>query len=298
MSKLVTVFTPTYNRAYTLPKLYESLCRQTSRDFLWCIVDDGSTDGTGELVGGWIEEQRIPIVYHLQPSGGKMRAHNLGVRECTTPLFVCVDSDDFVPDYLIYSIQQNWPGIQGKDGIAGMVAYKSIKNDNGVFSVKCSFPDVECSSLQGLYDSGFYGDTTLVFKTDVIKRFPFLEVDGERFSTEAYAYDRIDREYTYLLVKEIWTFCKYMPDGYTRQEKALYSENPKGWALYYNQKALFTKGCLSKDKLGYGILYMIFARRAGMKDIYKQSALKTPFYPVFWLLSYYYEWRWKEKYPK
>ena len=50
---LFTVYTPTYNRAHTLHRCYESLKVQTFRDFEWLIVDDGSTDGTAELVAGW-----------------------------------------------------------------------------------------------------------------------------------------------------------------------------------------------------------------------------------------------------
>lgn len=299
MTPLLTVFTPTYNRAYTLPQLYESLCRQTGKDFVWSIVDDGSTDGTEEMVSRWIGEQRIPILYRWQPNGGKMRAHNRGVRECTTPLFMCVDSDDFVPDDLVDSIREKWPLISGKGSVAGFVAYKSIKGEDGDVGVKCPFPGGDCVSLERLYDSGFFGDTTLVFKTELIRRFPFLEVEGETFSTEAYAYDQIDRaEYVYQPVEEVWTICTYLPDGYTLTEKKLYAKNPKGWALYYNQKALFTGRRLSQEKVEYGILYMIFARRSGMKHIYRQSALKTPFYPVFWLMSYYYEWKWRKKYPK
>ncbi|MBO4264023.1 MAG: glycosyltransferase family 2 protein [Bacteroidales bacterium] len=295
----LTVFTPTYNRAYTLPALYESLCRQTCGDFVWSIVDDGSTDGTPELVRGWAEEQKLDIRYHRQENGGKMRAHNAGVRHCTTPLFVCVDSDDFVPDNFVDRVAAYRSQIETDNHLAGMVAYKSCReHPDGEFRVRCRFPFSGTSPLGRLYKSGFSGDTTLVFKTDVLRRFPFLEIVGEKFSTEAYAYDQIDQEYAYLLVDEAWTLCTYLPDGYTHRENALWAQNPKGVALYYNQRAEFTRAWLNKDKIAYGILYMIYARRAGFPHIWRQSALKTPFYPAFWLLSYYYEWKWKERFPR
>lgn len=298
MTPFLTVFTPSYNRAYILPQLYESLCRQSCKDFVWSIVDDGSTDDTEALVRAWEEEKRIAVRYHKQPNGGKMRAHNAGVRQCDTPLFVCVDSDDFVPDDFVASVASRWPEIQAEEKLAGCIAYRAFRDDNGEFRPKSTFPPKRTSSLGGLYAQGFAGDTTLVFKTAVLKHYPFLEVEGEKFSSEAYAYDQIDQEYRYLLVGEAWILCAYLPDGYTRDEDALYARNPKGCAIYYNQKARFTHSWLSKEKLGYGISYMIYARRAGMKGIWRQSALKTPFYPLFWLLSYYYEWKWKEKYPR
>jgi len=296
--ELTTIFTPTYNRANLLPKLYDSLCRQSDKDFVWLIVDDGSSDNTEDLIGCWIKEAKIRIEYNKQPNGGKMRAHNHGVRLCTTSLFVCVDSDDYVTNTFIEEIKEYWPQIQYDNSMAGLIAYKSIKGEDGVYRVRCTFPFLGKSTQSSLYQSGFYGDLTIVFKTDVIKRFPFLEVDGEKFSTEDYAYDQIDQEYQYVLVDEAWTLCEYMPDGYSQAEKTLYAKNPKGWAIFFNQKAKYTHTCLSKKKMGYGILYMIFARRAGFKNIYKYSELKTPLYPLFWLLSYYYEWKWKEKYPK
>ena len=91
--KRLTIFTPTYNRAYILPKLYDSLCEQTCQDFDWLIVDDGSTDHTKELVGDWIKEKKISIRYVCQENGGKMRAYNKAVSLTETELFVCIDSD-------------------------------------------------------------------------------------------------------------------------------------------------------------------------------------------------------------
>jgi glycosyltransferase involved in cell wall biosynthesis len=298
MMALITVFTPTYNRAYTLPQLYQSLCRQTCKDFVWSIVDDGSSDNTEDVVHQWTDEGRIEICYTKQTNGGKMRAHNHGVRLCSTPLFVCVDSDDFVTDTFVEEIKSYWPQIQSDKKLAGIIAYKSIKNEQGEYRVTCTFPCQGRSSLGDLYNSGFYGDTTLVFKTAVIKQHPFLEVEGEKFSKECYAYDQIDQVYQYLLVEKAWTLCTYMPDGYTQVERNLFKNNPHGMALVYNQKAKFTPGYINKKKLGFAVLYMIFARRAGIKNIYQQSELKTPLYPLFYLLSYYYEWKWKEKYPK
>ena len=97
-SARITVYTPTYNRAYRLPDLYESLLRQTDRRFEWLIVDDGSTDDTKELVATWIQEQKIPIRYFFQENKGKQEACNWAHSLLETELHTCVDSDDYLCD--------------------------------------------------------------------------------------------------------------------------------------------------------------------------------------------------------
>ena len=96
--KTLTVFTPTYNRAYLLPKLYRSLCDQTNKDFIWLIIDDGSIDNTEEIISQWIFEDKIDIKYHYKDNGGMHTGHNLAYKVIETELNVCIDSDDFMPD--------------------------------------------------------------------------------------------------------------------------------------------------------------------------------------------------------
>lgn len=227
-----------------------------------------------------------------------MRAHNYAARICTTPLFVCIDSDDYVSDSFVESVQTQYPQIKDNSNLAGFIAYRAIRQKDGTFRVICHFPYFGTTAMNDLYKKGFHGDTTIVFKSDILWKYPFLEVEGERFSSEDYAYCQIDQEYKYLLVDEAWTMCTYMPDGYSYDENALWARNPKGCALYYNLKVKFTDGCLNKEKIGHAIKYMIYARRAGMKEIWRHSELKTPFYPIIWFLSYYYERKWKQKFPK
>lgn len=292
--KTLTIFTPTYNRDYALPKLYESLTKQTSNDFEWLIVDDGSTDNTAELVEGWKRENKIPILFYKQQNGGKMRAHNKGVERCRTELFVCIDSDDCIVATGVEKIVRCWMNVKNKSSISGIIAYKAIKNKYGEYTVKKRFASMDNSTLGKLYETGFVGDTTLVFASNVIRCFPFPEVEGEKFITEAYSYDQIDQEYMYVLLDSVITLCEYLPDGYTQNEKVLFKKYPKGWALFFNQRAKFTYKYISKKKIIYGMYYMIFARKAKKKNIYKESELKTPLYPFVWLLSYLYEKRFFE----
>src|SRR5271168_5258315 len=98
---LITVFTATYNRAHTINRVYDSLRLQTLRDFEWLVVDDGSMDGTVELVAGWTRLADFSIRYLRQDHAGKHFAHNRMLKEARGRFMVVLDSDDaFVPDAL------------------------------------------------------------------------------------------------------------------------------------------------------------------------------------------------------
>lgn len=282
----ITIFTPTYNRAYSLPRLYESLCRQTSKDFIWSIVDDGSSDNTKELVEKWQAINAISIIYTAQINGGKMRAHNKGAALCDTELFLCVDSDDFLVDNAVELVLQTWQTHPKDSFVCGIVAYKTILNGEKC-TIPARFPTLQMSSLSDLYAKGFHGDTTLIFKSDVIKKYPFAEIDGEKFVTEAYAYEQIDQRYKYVLLDEALTICEYQEDGYTHNILKLHYKNPKGMALYYNQHSVLTvKGKI--DSLRAVVYYIIYSRIAGNKHVYKNSNKKGLFYLVAWILSFHY----------
>lgn len=120
MPVTLTIFTPAYNRVHLLPRLYESLYRQSSRDFCWLIIDDGSRDNTRKLVQGWIAEQRLPIRYEYKPNGGMHTAHNLAYRLIDTELNTCINSDDYMPDEAVEKILHFWRE-KGSDDVSGIV---------------------------------------------------------------------------------------------------------------------------------------------------------------------------------
>lgn len=231
---MLTIFTPTYNRSYILPQAYDALCRQTNKDFIWLIVDDGSTDETQQLVQRWIQEARISIRYFFQSNGGKMRAHNKGVQLCNTELFVCVDSDDYLVDDAVESILELWNSIDMKEELAGIVAYKGKDSYHTMFGE--SFPCSGHSTIQGLYHKGFFGETTSIYRTDILLQYPFPAFEGEKFIPEAVAFDRIDQQYPLYVFPKVLTICEYRDDGLTRAVDRLRESNPKGWLLYYQQR--------------------------------------------------------------
>ena len=132
---LITVFTPAYNRGYIIGKLYESLRRQSFRDFEWLVVDDGSTDDTGTLLAGFIAENKIPIRYFRQENGGKHRAINRGVREARGELFFIVDSDDHLADDALERVAFHYGNVRNDAnfaGVSGVCAAESGEKENFV----------------------------------------------------------------------------------------------------------------------------------------------------------------------
>ena len=255
----LTIFTPTYNRAHLLGRLYESLLKQHSEDFVWLVVDDGSTDNTHDLIQSWQQEGRIPIEYLWQENGGKMRAHNRGVAVCQTPLFFCVDSDDILADGAVDDILKHSPRIWADEHLAGLMGRKWLMNR---FPFSSRLTKITASSSKELYAHGFQGETALVFKTDVIKHFPFPEFEDEKYVSLSFAYDEIDRQYKYLLVDNTWMLCEYQPDGYSLNRVKLKQENPKGWTAYYLRKLQWDEGSLM-DKWKYTGHYLCFSAMAG-----------------------------------
>lgn len=261
--KLLTIFTPTYNRAYILPELYHSLCKEPSDSFIWLIVDDGSTDNTQELVENWQRENLIEIFYFKQENGGKMRAHNKGVELCTTPLFFCIDSDDQIATGAVEKILETYQTLRDDEFLGGIAAKKLIINK----LASKDLPDKKRSTLHNIYASGFKGDTSLVFKTDVLREFPFPEIEGEKFVTEGYVYDQIDQKYELLILNEFLMRCEYQEDGYTFNAGSLYLKYPKGWALYFSQYYKFyAKSMRDRIKyMGYYVSMCLIAQKPFVK---------------------------------
>lgn len=117
----ITVFTPTYNRAKTLSRVYESLLNQTNKDFVWLIIDDGSTDNTKELVAKWIEENKLSIEYHYKENGGKHTAMKMAYELTQTKYLLAIDSDDELTADAVNVFLNEWKEIE-KDGFESQFA--------------------------------------------------------------------------------------------------------------------------------------------------------------------------------
>lgn len=257
-----TVFTPTYNRAGTLPDVYESLKRQIYRDFEWLIVDDGSTDGTGELVQKWQREAAFPIRYFWQKNGGKHRARMRGVAEARGEFFFTWDSDDVCVPEALERMKSQWDSIpdDGKCLFAGVTGLCS-REDGTV--VGAPFPqDVLDSDMFEIRERyGVTGEKCGFQRTDVMREFPFPEFEGERFITEAVVWHRIARKYKTRFFNEILRIYEYKPDGLTAAGVRHIVESPQGKVLYFNEY-MDMPACLSQ-KVKAGVNYVRCSLHAG-----------------------------------
>ncbi|MEW4264787.1 glycosyltransferase family A protein [Priestia megaterium] len=230
MVPTLTVFTPTYNRAYTLHLCYESLIRQTCRDFVWLIIDDGSSDNTRELVESWMTDSKIPIRYHYQENQGMHGAHNAAYELIDTELNVCIDSDDYMPDDAVAKIINFWNkyGSEKFSGVIGLDSY----NNHAIVGTR--LPEhIKHSTLFDLYNKhGVKGDKKLVYRTELTKPHPYPLFQNERYVGLAYKYHMIDKQYELLLMNEVLCCVEYLPDGSSLNMLNQYRKNPKGFAFY------------------------------------------------------------------
>ena len=167
----VCVFTPTFNRAYILPKLYKSLVAQTSRDFSWLVVDDGSTDNTSTLVRSWQAEGLVPITYIYQENGGKQRATNTGMEHCSDELFFVVDSDDHLVPTAIEQIMDVWQGAREDATLAGIVALRGT-DENTPLGTRMPAGVTRVKMWDLLHKYRFKGDTSLIHRTENVGQHP------------------------------------------------------------------------------------------------------------------------------
>lgn len=227
--KRLTVFTPAYNRAYTLHLGYEALLRQTCRDFVWLIVDDGSTDNTRQLVEHWIQEGKIEIRYHYQENQGMHGAHNTAYRLIDTELNTCIDSDDYMPDDAVEKILTFWRA-QGSEQVAGIVGLDADFQGCLIgtpFPVGCKY-----TTLGGFYAQGGRGDKKLVYRTEIIRRYPEYPLfEGEKYVSLGYKYQMIDQDYPLLALNEVLVNVEYRPDGSSMNMYRQYIRNPRGFAF-------------------------------------------------------------------
>lgn len=235
-SPFFTVFTPTFNRAATLGRVYESLCAQTFLDFEWLIVDDGSTDETYDLVAGWQAEAGFPIRYFRQPNGGKHRAFNRGVREAHGELFLTLDSDDTCVADALARLKFHWDSIPaGARETFSAVTVLCADAEGRVVGDR--FPrdvfDANSISLQHKYL--IRGEKWGFHRTTVLRKFPFPEFDGERFIPESVVWNRIAQHYRTRYVNEALRTYEIGSDSLSRRSVRIRTENPQGTDLYYRE---------------------------------------------------------------
>lgn len=229
-----TVFTPTYNRAHTLERLYQSLQKQSFKEFEWIVIDDGSTDNTESLFIDWQNDNKqFSIVYKKVENGGKHRAINRALEIAKGELFFIADSDDFLPANsleIVDRVEKSVP-LNLKKNFAGVCGQDIYANGTLVGSTYIGSQYLDISYLDiGKY--GITGDKKEVFYTDVLRQFPFPEFEGEKFICESLIWGRIAKAgYKIRYFNEPVYIVEYQSTGISNNFDEIQKSSPKGWAL-------------------------------------------------------------------
>lgn len=228
---LLTVFTPAYNRADLLVRCYDSMKRQTCKDFIWMIIDDGSTDGTQELVKQWIsKESDFTIEYYYKENGGLHTAYNEAIAHISTELCVCIDSDDFMPDDAVKKITSFWKE-NGSNNVAGIVGLDYDLDDNIIGD---PLPNQKTVNLINLLVGKYpihNGDRTNVVRTELYKKFAPMKVfPGEKNFNPHYMHLQISQQYDFLVLNENLRYVEYQPTGMSNSMLKQYRNSPNSFA--------------------------------------------------------------------
>ncbi|MDU6983121.1 MAG: glycosyltransferase family 2 protein [Terrisporobacter othiniensis] len=235
----LTIFTPTYNRAYTLNLCYESMLRQTCKDFEWLIIDDGSYDNTKELVESWIKKDNgFKIRYIYKENGGMHTAHNTAYEHIYTELNMCIDSDDYLTDDAIELILNFWNENKSSK-YGGIIALDIFKNGE---IIGTELPNKKFTTYHGFYEYGGKGDKKVIYRTDIMKKYPhYPEYKDEKFVGLCYKYLLADQQYPLLILNKPVCVVEYLPDGSTQNIMNQFVKNPKGYAFLRKERMKYCK---------------------------------------------------------
>ena len=249
----LTVITPAYNRAYILPKLFQSLCEQTCKDFEWLIVDDGSADNTAQIVSEFAAD--FPIRYIRKENGGKHTALNAGIQTITTDLTIIVDSDDHLLPDAAEKIGQYYAKNRDSQEIGALCFLRCYPDGRPIVGLEQEeFAD---SYIDYRIRGNRPGDMAEVFCTKVLQEYPFPEFPGERFLSEDVVWIEIGKKYSFAFINEPIYVCEYLEDGLTANDKPMKFASPKGSML--RGKRLMSRQCGLKVNIKGAIIYNCYA---------------------------------------
>lgn len=232
-----------------MERLYQSLRRQDNKEFEWLIIDDGSTEGDIDIIQNFLSEKDFSVRYYKKENGGKHTAINYAMQYVKADYCFIVDSDDVLPDNSIDRVL-HWIGKANKvDNLAGIGGLRQKLGAEEMIGTTFEGESLICkSSERPKY--GITGDKAEVFKTDILKQFPFPEFTGEKFLSESVVWNTISEAgYDILWFNEPIYKGEYLEGGLTNNLMLHYKKSPKGFALYL--ESLIHQEKVSKIKEWY-----------------------------------------------
>lgn len=287
----LTIFTPTYNRKNTIKRLYKSLFDQRIKDFIWDVVDDGSTDGTENIIYQLKKEAPFLIQYKKRNNGGKYSALIDAIQRCTTELFVCVDSDDYLTKDCIDVLLKTWDIYSINRNVVGIVSPRMYTD--GKSSCK-HFPDTgtKATMCQLSYKYRIKGETLILLRTNYLKRIKYPSFGNEKFVSEEIIYNQLDAKYKYIILNHPLCYMEYLEDGLTKNLFINWISSPN--ATNYMLKSRyeteidlsFVERIIKKTKT---IIFQICVAKARNEEIKKYTSnyiLSFFLYPLACLFYY------------
>ncbi len=243
---MITVFTPTYNRAFCLEHLYNSLCNQSYTNFEWIVVDDGSTDETEELVGSFIKQGKLDITYKKQANQGKHVATNTAVEITKGELFFTVDSDDTLTPDALELVQNHWDDVQAlplneRKDIIGVSGHRAYQNGE-VIGGPVPYDVLDCNLIDYRFRRNIKGDKAEVYTTDIMKKYPFPKTPNEYYLILTYAFYAMANDGYKLrhFDNAIWT-TEYLEGGLTMNNIQHIKNCPYATLIGYAKMVSFNK---------------------------------------------------------
>ncbi len=281
---VVTVLTPAYNRAHTLPRQYESLLAQTFRDFEWVIVDDGSEDDTEILVRSWIDAGDVEIRYRRQPNRGKHVAVNRGVDMARGEFTTIVDSDDWFVQNALELLLGHWNGISAKQrpgfsGVVGLCAYE----DGRVIGDRYPRDPLDCDPAELTYIYGVSGDKHSLLRTDVLREFPFPFEDLKGWVSEGLVWNQMALKYRERHVNEVVVIKEYRADGISVNALELLIRAAPATRQFFLEEARLPRPIPFRRRVRSHANYIRFSLHAGT-GIKEQAAVAPS--KLAWLMLF------------
>lgn len=260
-SKTVTIVTPTYNRADRLPMLFDSLCKQSCKDFEWLCIDDGSSDDTEKVISQFIRQNSqnefsFPIKYIYKKNGGKHSALNIAFKETQSELLFIVDSDDVLTNDAVASIVSDWNRIDDKENICGIGYLRGYSETQEIGDTYSGHYFIS-NFIEERFNRNINGDKAEVWVTDKLRDFHFPEIEGEKFISESVAWIWLAKKYNMLFINKIIYITEYLEGGLSDSGRALRFKCPT--LMAYGSLMTMSKEFSIKIRIKETLLYIVYS---------------------------------------
>jgi glycosyltransferase involved in cell wall biosynthesis len=292
--KLLTILTPTYNRANLLRNAYESLLRQTNKDFYWLIIDDGSSDNTRELIAEFQKENLLQIQYEHKENGGKHTALNIGFDLADSDLILILDSDDYLTDDAVQTVADKWKKWRDQPNI-GQICFLSRYPGGKILHKPPCTDEYIYKQKKGNSFEKLKGDMCNVLRTSAIKKYKFPVFENEKYIGLSVLYNKYRRIYDSVYYHDVIYVAEYQPEGLSKSGRILRIKNPLGGMLYANERIKndYKIKTRFKSAVLFGV-YSFFSKTKVSQMLRKSNAPFLSFIclPASFMLYLY----WKGKY--